>query len=116
MRETCGCRARAGVVAMAGLAACLTAAVPAHGQRAEPEFNPIEPPMQQYGDYMAGHGIALSSNYLGEFAANPAGGARQGAEFTGEFNLGADFDLAKLLGMSGSTVHVLFTDRAGNNL
>ena len=116
MRETCGCLARAGVVAMAGLAACLTAAVPAHAQRAEPEFNPIEPPMQQYGDYMAGHGITLSSNYLGEFAANPAGGARQGAEFTGEFNLGADFDLAKLLGMSGSTVHVLFTDRAGNNL
>lgn len=73
-------------------------------------------PLQQYGQALANDGITINSRYNGEFAANPSGGQRQGAEFTGELSLGADFDLAKLVGLNGGSVQVLFTDRAGNNL
>jgi porin len=73
-------------------------------------------PLQQYGQALANDGITINSRYNGEFAANPSGGERQGAEFTGELSLGADFDLAKLVGLNGGSVQVLFTDRAGNSL
>src|ERR1700735_816296 len=77
----------------------------------------LEPaPIQQLGQTLADNGITVSSRYNGEFAANPSGGERQGADFTGELNLGADFDMEKLVGLNGGTIHVLFTDRAGNDL
>jgi porin len=74
------------------------------------------PPVQQLAQTLADNGITVASRYNGEFAANPSGGERQGADFTGELNLGADFDLDRLVGLNGGTIHVLFTDRAGNNL
>ena len=60
----------------------------------------LEPaPIQQLGQTLADNGITVSSRYNGEFAANPSGGERQGADFTGELNLGADFDMEKLVGL-----------------
>jgi porin len=77
----------------------------------------LEPaPIQELGQTLANNGITVSSRYNGEFAANPSGGERQGADFTGELNLGADFDLDRLVGLQGGTIHTLFTARAGNNL
>jgi porin len=73
-------------------------------------------PVQDMAQTLADDGITIASRYNGEFAANPSGGERQGADFTGELNLGADFDLGKLVGLDGGTIHVLFTDRAGNDL
>jgi len=73
-------------------------------------------PLQQYGQLLANDGITINSRYNSEFAANPSGGERQGAAFTGEISLGADFDLAKLAGLQGGSIQVLFTDRAGTNL
>ncbi|HVE22522.1 MAG TPA: carbohydrate porin [Acidocella sp.] len=73
-------------------------------------------PIQELGQTLADNGITVSSRYNGEFAANPSGGERQGADFTGELNLGADFDLDRLVGLQGGTIHTLFTARAGNNL
>ncbi len=97
----------------AGLCALLTAiAAPASAQ----STGPAPSPLQQYAQDAYDHGITFSSGYNGEFAANPSGGERQGAEFTGQISLGADFDLGKLAGVQGGTIHVLFTDRAGNNL
>jgi porin len=99
-----------------GISALLVAmAAPASAQTAAAvNLNPS--PLQGYGQTLADDGITFASRYNGEFAANPSGGERQGAEFTGEINLGADFDLSKLVGLQGGTIHVLFTDRAGNNL
>ena len=74
------------------------------------------PPIAQFGQTLVDNGITVNSRYNGEFAANPVGGERQGADFTGELNLGADFDLDKLFGWQGGTIHSLFTARAGNNL
>jgi porin len=96
------------------MSALLVAGV-AHAQNATPvSLGPS--PLQQYAQEAADNGITFVSRYNGEFAANPSGGERQGADFTGELNLGADFDLAKLVGLQGGYLHVLFTDRAGNNL
>ncbi len=79
--------------------------------------NNLQPsPLQDYAQTLYNDGITLNSRYLGEFAANPFGGARQGAEYSGELNLGADFDLTKSFNPNLGTTHVLFTDRAGNNL
>ena len=73
-------------------------------------------PVQQMAQTLADNGVTLNSRYNGEFAANPSGGERQGADFTGELNLGANVDLDKLVGLEGGTIQVLFTDRAGNDL
>jgi len=43
-------------------------------------------------------------------------GARQGADYAGELNFGATFDMEKLAGITGGSFHVLFTQRHGNNL
>ena len=55
--------------------------------------------------------IAVNSRYNGEFAAELSGGERQGADFTGKLNLGADFDLTSWSAWKEEQ-SVLFTDRA----
>ena len=60
------------------------------------EANREASPLQQYFQTLANNGITFASLYNGEFAANPAGGERQGAEFTGELNFGTDLSLASL--------------------
>jgi porin len=95
----------------ASIGALLTtiAAPSAHAQA-------VPSPLSQYAQDAYDHGITFNSGYNGEFATNPSGGERQGAEYTGQISLGIDFDLAKLAGLQGGTIHVQFTDRAGNNL
>lgn len=104
-------------VGMASLALALAHPVAAQTTDQTATTVNLEPaPVQQFGQWLADNGVTVSSRYNGEFAANPSGGERQGADFTGELNLGADFDLDKLVGLQGGTIHTLFTDRAGNNL
>jgi porin len=61
-------------------------------------------------------GVTFEGRYLGEFAANPAGGQRQGADYSGELAFGSHLDLAKLIGLEGGGFNILFTQRGGNNL
>jgi porin len=61
-------------------------------------------------------GVLASAVYTGEAAANPVGGIRQGQDYAGEMEIGADFDLAELAGWQGSAVHFVMTDRHGRNL
>jgi porin len=89
---------------------------PAAAQSAPSEFNLTPAPLKNIGESLAAEGITLDSEYNGEFAANPSGGERQGADIAGEFNIYTNFDLGKIVGLQGGAVHVLFTDRAGNNL
>jgi porin len=81
-----------------------------------PAVNSQPSPIQQYAADLGNDGITFVSRYNGEFAANPSGGERQGAEFTGELNLGANVDLGKLAGLDGGTINALFTARSGNDL
>lgn len=83
---------------------------------ASSEVNLTPSPIQQIGQTMYDHGIYFTGRYLGEFADNPTGGARQGADYAGELSFGATVDMEKLAGLKGGSFHVLFTQRHGNNL
>jgi porin len=61
-------------------------------------------------------GVTIRAGHLSESAANPVGGFRQGAAYTQEVYLGADFDLDRLVGLAGGKLHVTFTERAGKSL
>jgi porin len=96
--------------------ACISAALlasPACAQTAQPT---LASTAKTPGDILYDHGISLSLSYTGEAAGNPSGGIRQGTDYTGQVYLGADFDLGRILGFQGTTVHVAITDRHGRNL
>lgn len=73
-------------------------------------------PAQSYAHQLADDGIHFNSRYLGEFAANPTGGERQGSDFAGELNFGATVDLSRAINLDGGSVNILFTARNGRNL
>jgi porin len=68
------------------------------------------------GQILYRDGIAITANYTGEAAANPTGGIRQGSDYAGQIYIGADFDLQKMLGLEGTSVHMALTQRHGRNL
>jgi porin len=68
------------------------------------------------GQTLFDHGITVTLNYTGEAAANPSGGIRQGADYAGQVYLGGDFDMSKIAGLSGMTIHLAITQRHGRNL
>ena len=67
-------------------------------------------------DWLLGPAVSLRSSYVGQAAANPAGGYKQGADFAGQILIGADVDLQQLLGIPGSLFHVTLTERMGQSL
>lgn len=71
---------------------------------------------QTLGQRLYNDGVSISLNYTGEAAANPYGGNRQGSAYAGQVFLGGDFDMSKIAGLSGTTVHVAVTSRSGRNL
>ena len=73
-------------------------------------------PLQQLAQMAALEGITFNSQYVGEFAANPSGGAHSGSAYTGQLSIGSDVDLGKLVGLAGGSVHTNFVERAGNSL
>ncbi|MGY3450475.1 carbohydrate porin [Bradyrhizobium sp. USDA 4353] len=54
---------------------------------------------------LAEWGIQLNLTYIGEVFANPVGGIRNGAIYTGRLDVGTTIDLEKLVGWSGATFH-----------
>lgn len=98
----------------AALGLTLAASSGAHAQSTtQPEVNLTPSPIQQLGQTLYDDGIYLNSRYLGEFAYNPVGGQKQGGDYAGELNFGATIDLQKLAGVTGGSLHVLFTQRHG---
>ncbi|MDE1917822.1 MAG: carbohydrate porin [Sphingomonadales bacterium] len=67
-------------------------------------------------DTLAARGIALSLSYTGEAAANVTGGLRQKAAYAGQVYVGVDFDMGKLVGLTGGTLHLAGTNRHGPSL
>lgn len=65
---------------------------------------------------LAAKGITLRGHHIAESAVNPVGGLRQGAAYTEQIDAGADFDLEKLIGVPKASLHVTFTQRAGQSL
>ena len=73
-------------------------------------------PMQKIGKTLDDNGIYFTSRYTGQFAANPAGGERQGSAYAGDLTFGATLDLGKILDIPGGSIHILFNDRSGASL
>ncbi len=90
---------------------------PAFAQTVKSQKNQMAlSPVQSMAAQLANDGIYFNSRYLGEFAANPSGGQRQGSDFAGELNFGATADLGRIAGIQGGSLNVLFTARNGRNL
>ena len=120
-----GSAASLGLVLVASLGVGLAAAA-AHAQSGPPAES-ARPELAADRKYMTGdwggtrseleaRGVTLRAHHLAEFAANPLGGLSQGAAYTEQLDAGADFDLARLVGLSGAKFHVTFTQRAGQSL
>lgn len=65
---------------------------------------------------LAADGITLDLSYTGEAATNATGGLRRDAAYTGQIYMGANFDLDRIAGISGGTVHFAVTNRHGDSL
>jgi porin len=66
--------------------------------------------------WLENYGITPIVTYTGEAAANPTGGIRQGQDYAGQVQFGADFNLDKLINLPGGTIHFAMTNRHGRNL
>lgn len=65
---------------------------------------------------LADQGITLRANLINQYADNTRGGVDQGHTNVGQFNIGADIDLAKTLGWDGSSFHFTVYRDYGNGL
>ncbi len=61
-------------------------------------------------------GVTLRADYVSETFDAVQGGLRHGAAYTDQFRFGADFDMGRLAGWSGTTLHLTFNDRSGKGL
>jgi porin len=82
-----------------------------------PAINLFTPsPLQNMAGYLYSKGVYFTAGYGGQFAANPSGGAKQGADYAGKLYAGVTFDMQKLVGIKGGYIHVLMTDDEGRSL
>lgn len=62
------------------------------------------------------YGVNLRGAVINETAGNPAGGERQASTNVGQAQLGADFNLQKILGLPGGSVHITEYHDYGSSL
>lgn len=60
-------------------------------------------------------GINLEFGYVSETAGVVAGGERRGVDYAHSFDLKADFDMQKLAGLTGFSLHTAMVERAGRD-
>lgn len=65
---------------------------------------------------LADEGVTLALNYTGEAAGNVSGGLRRASAYTGQVYMGADFDMDRIAGIGGGTLHFAVTNRHGKSL
>lgn len=61
-------------------------------------------------------GINFRASEIDQWARNPTGGVKQGDTNVGQVNFGSDFDLQKLLGLRGGSLHVVIYRDYGDAL
>jgi porin len=99
----------AGIAALAGLPGALYAqTVPL---RTTDTTGPLTPLGQTLDDL----GIRIRSQLVDEFAANPVGGVTQGNTNVGQLQLGASFNLDKIVGWKGAQFHITFVRDYGDS-
>ncbi|GGF41738.1 porin [Aliidongia dinghuensis] len=72
--------------------------------------------LTDFGNQLLEDGIFFRGHYVGEGAANPSGGLSQSSRYTGQVDIGADFDMGKIANLGNSAIHLTFSDRHGQNL
>lgn len=97
-----------------GAAACLTAVVASVALTA-PASSAFAAD-SSVGQSLEDAGITLNGGFVEEFAANPSGGLRQGALFTGQVSGGVDLNMDRIAAIPGATIHLLATERFGRDL
>ena len=73
---------------------------------AETSIAPIDPRLWEFKKALLDLGYNFQVNYTGEVAANPVGGARQGADYEGLLELGIDGDIDRIAGLKGASFHI----------
>jgi len=58
-------------------------------------------------------GVNFRGDYVSETFANVSGGLQRGSTYAQQLRLGADFDMERLAGWSGTTLHLTINDRRG---
>ena len=58
-------------------------------------------------------GVNFRGDYVSETFANVSGGLKRGSTYAQQLRQGADFDMARLAGWSGATLHLTINDRRG---
>jgi porin len=76
------------------------------------ENGPLSPLGKQLDDL----GIRIRSQLVNEAAGNPTGGVHQGSTNVGQAQLGATFDLNKIVGIEGAQFYVNFVQDYGHGL
>ncbi|WP_250628152.1 carbohydrate porin [Pinirhizobacter soli] len=67
--------------------------------------NGSKPPLAGLAKSLKAEGINLRSGIIDQYAHNTTGGIYQGHTNVGQFNIGADFDLDKMIGLTGGSFH-----------
>jgi len=58
-------------------------------------------------------GVNFRGDYVSETFANVSGGLKRGSTYAQQLRLGADFDMERLAGWTGATLHLTINDRRG---
>jgi porin len=58
-------------------------------------------------------GVNFRGDYVSESFANVSGGLKRGSAYAQQLRLGADFDMDRIAGWSGATLHLTINDRRG---
>jgi len=61
-------------------------------------------------------GLTFRGDYVSETFANVSGGLARGSAYAQQLRLGADFDMDRIAGWAGTTLHVTINDRRGTGI
>ncbi len=88
----------------------------ARAQSEPAAVNLLPSPVQDYAQTLYKHGVYFNIGYQGAYANSFTGGAHTGDAYASYLHIGATLDMAKLANIPGGTVHIMLTERAGQNL
>jgi porin len=77
---------------------------------------PSSAPLAPLARRLAQHGVYLRANLIDQYAGNTTGGVAQGHTNVGQFNFGADIDLARAMNITGGSFHVTVYRDYGHGL
>jgi porin len=91
-------------------------AIPLTSQATSPLDGTALQPLVRLGQDLLDDGVLLRLRTVDSIAGNPSGGISQGADANGVVIFGADFDLNRIAGLTGTLVHASFAQLYGHDL